>query len=235
MVMALEGPVVTRSEDGPSQKISVVVADEQPLMRAGLGMLLTVESNIEVVAEAATGVGAVVAAREWSPEVAIVDGLIVDGLDATRELTDMGVSVLVLTGHCLDAVLYGALRAGATGLLLKSTARSELVQAIRAVAAGDGWLDPAVTRMLMREFASRAEPGARTPQELSQLTGREREVLIMVAHGFTNREIAERLFIQEGTVKAHIGRVLTKLRLRDRAQAVAAAYQNGLVVVEARR
>jgi DNA-binding NarL/FixJ family response regulator len=212
-------------------KLRVVVADEKPLMRAGVAALLTHEPDIDVIAEVGTGEDAVASAKEFSPDVMVIDILMTGGFAATRAVVELGVSVFVLAGHQLDLSGYSALRAGASGLLLRDAAPTELVDAIRTVAAGGGWLDPTVTRELLREFAGRAEPGARTPQELHQLTNREREVLSLMAHGFSNKEIAKRLLIREGTVKSHVGRVLTKLQLQDRAQAVAFAYQSGLIVV----
>ena len=211
-----------------------MVADEQPLMRAGVSMLLSAQADFDVVAEVGDGDEAAAAARRCAPDVMVMDVSMKGGLKATRTAVGLGIRVFVLAGRPLDVAAYGALRAGATGLLLKDAAPTDLLRAIRTVAAGDGWLDPAVTRDLLREFAGRAEPGTRTPQELRQLTDREREVLVMVAHGFSNKEIAERLVIREGTVKSHFGRVLAKLRLQDRAQAVAAAYLSGLVVVPPR-
>jgi DNA-binding NarL/FixJ family response regulator len=162
-----------------------------------------------------------------------------DGVAATRVITadafstspDRPVKVLVLTTYHVDEAVYGALRAGASGFLLKDAAPTELIQAVRVVAAGDAWLDPTVARGLLAEFAARPEPAARTPAELSQLTPREREVLVQIAHGLSNAEVASALFIGEGTVKTHLGRVLTKLGLRDRAQAVATAYRSGLMTL----
>ncbi|MBO4204602.1 DNA-binding response regulator [Micromonospora echinofusca] len=206
-------------------------------------MLLTGEPDVEVVAEVPDGVDVLDAARRYRPDLVVLDGLDGGNLDVIRTVTGAGfaadpqrpVRVLVLTGDGSDLTVYRALRAGTAGLLLRDTAPNELLRAIRVVAAGLGWLDPAVTRQLIRDFAARSEPGVRTPAELRQLTNRERQVLTLAAQGFSNTEIAGRLFITEGTVKSHMGRVLMKLRLTNRAQAVAVAYQSGLVVVPPRR
>jgi DNA-binding NarL/FixJ family response regulator len=219
--------------------IRVLVADDQPLIRAGIAMLLDAETGIEVVGEADDGMQAVNLAETLQPDVVVMDVRMpgADGVEATERITgdtfsrdpDRPVKVLILTTYNIDETVYAAIRAGASGFLLKHAAPAELVRAVEMVAAGDGWLDPAVTGRLLREFAARPESTMPSPAELAQLTPREREVLVFVAHGFSNAEIAERLFIGEGTVKTHLGRILMKLGLRDRAQAVAAAYQCGLV------
>jgi DNA-binding NarL/FixJ family response regulator len=219
--------------------LRVIMADDQPLIRAGIAMLLDAEDDIQVVGEASNGAQAVEQAQTLQPDVVLMDVRMpgTDGVEATRQLTndsfsrnpDKPVKVLILTTYNIDETVYAALRAGASGFLLKHAAPAELVRAVRAVAAGDGWLDPAVTRNLLREFAARPELNIPTPAELQQLTPRECEVLVLVAHGLSNSEIADRLVIGEGTVKTHYGRILVKLGLRDRAQAVATAYQTGLV------
>ena len=219
--------------------IKVLLADDQPLVRTGIAMLLASSPDIEVSGEAANGAEAVALAAELQPDVLLMDVRMpgVDGVEATRRVTadgfapdpDRPVKVLILTTYNADSTVYAALRAGASGFLLKDAAPDELVSAVRAVAGGDGWLDPSVILGLLREFAARPETVLPTPAELAALTPREREVLVLMAHGLSNAEISRRLFIGEGTTKTHVGRILMKLSLRDRAQAVAAAYQAGLV------
>lgn len=219
--------------------IHVLLVDDQPLIRAGIAMLLAAETDIDVAGEADDGLAAIEQAAALQPDVVVMDVRMpgTDGVEATRRITedsfsanpDKPVKVLILTTYNVDETVYAALRAGASGFLLKHAAPAELVRAVRAVAAGDGWLDPPVTRRLLKEFAARPEPHVPTPAELDELTARECEVLVLVAHGLSNSEIAERLVIGEGTVKTHFGRILMKLAIRDRAQAVAAAYQCGLV------
>jgi len=213
--------------------IRVVVADDQPLIRSGLRMILDAQPDIEVTGEAANGHEAVALARSERPDVVLMDvrmpGL--DGIAATRLLAGPGVSdppaVLVLTTFDLDEHVYDALRAGARGFLLKDATRDELVSAVRVVARGDALLAPSVTRRLIEQMASSAPtPPAKA---LDDLTPREREVLLLVAEGLTNAEIAKRLVVGEATVKTHVARVLMKLNLRDRVQAVILAYESGLV------
>jgi DNA-binding NarL/FixJ family response regulator len=218
--------------------IRVLLADDQPLVRAGIAMLLGSEPDIEIIAEVDDGAAAVEQARQLRPDVVLMDVRMpgTDGVEATRTIVANGsaddavvVKVLILTTYHVGEAVYGALRAGASGFLLKDAAPDELVAAIRAVASGEAWLDPAVARTLLSEFAARPDPLRRTPDELRQLTSREREVLVLVAHGLSNGEIAARLVVSEATVKTHLSRVMMKLGLRDRAQAVVAAYQSGLV------
>ncbi|MDQ1033342.1 DNA-binding NarL/FixJ family response regulator [Streptomyces umbrinus] len=219
--------------------IRVLLADDQPLVRSGLAMLLNAEPDIEVVGEADDGDQAITLVRQVQPDVIVMDVRMpgTDGVEATRRITademsaDAGnpVKVLILTTYDLDEAVLGALRAGASGFVLKDAAPAELGTAVRAVAAGDGWLASSVTGRLLKEFAARPDPVARSPEELHRLTAREREVLVQVAHGLSNNDIASGLVISEATVKTHLARVLTKLGLRDRAQAVALAYQSGLV------
>jgi DNA-binding NarL/FixJ family response regulator len=219
--------------------IRVLLADDQPLVRAGIAMLLAASPDIAVVGEADDGERAVELAATLQPDVLVMDVRMpgMDGVEATRRVAadgfasdpDRPVKVMILTTYNVDATVYAALRAGASGFLLKDAAPDELVSAVRALAGGDGWLDPAITRGLLREFASRPETQLPAPAELAVLTPREREVLVLMAYGLSNVEISRRLLIGEGTTKTHVGRILMKLSLRDRAQAVAAAYQVGLV------
>ena len=209
---------------------SVLVADDQDLVRVGLVTILARREGIEVLGAAADGREAVREARRLRPEVVLMDvrmpGL--DGIEATRELVagGGGPRVLMLTTFDLDEYVYEALRAGASGFLLKDTPPDRLVAAIHAVRDGDALLAPAITRRLVEQFAGgRAAP----VPGLDELTAREREVLVLIARGLANREIAERLVVSMPTVKTHVGRVLMKLGLRDRAQAVVAAYEAGLV------
>jgi DNA-binding NarL/FixJ family response regulator len=220
-------------------KVSVLLADDQPLVRAGIAMLLSAESDIEVLAECSNGDEAIAQARTHQPDVVLMDVRMpgVDGVEATRVITSDGfaaredrpVKVLILTTYHVDDTVYGALRAGASGFLLKDAAPAELVMAVQAVAAGEAWLDPAVARRLLDDFGTRPQQRA-TPPDMRTLTEREREVLVLAAGGLSNTEIAGKLFIGEATVKTHLGRVLMKLGVRDRTQAVVAAYQSGLVV-----
>lgn len=210
----------------------VVVADDQPLIRAGFAMILAAEDSIELVGEASNGQEAVDLAHQHKPDVILMDVRmpVMNGIDATRLVADSGlnVAVLVLTTFDTDENVYGALQAGASGFLLKDTPPDDLVAAIRIVASGDALLSPQITRRLITTFAHQSGP-ATEPSGLSDLTAREREVLLLLAGGCSNAEIAERLFVGETTIKTHVGRVLTKLGVRDRVQAVIAAYESGLV------
>ncbi|MDQ3763595.1 MAG: response regulator transcription factor [Actinomycetota bacterium] len=224
--------------------IRVVVVDDQPLVRAGIVMLANAEEDIAVVAEAADGQDALTQIRVQRPDVVLMDVRMpgTDGVAATRAVIDEGltaqsgqpVGVIILTTYHIDEAVYAALRAGASGFLLKDAAPTEIVNAIRAVVAGEAWLDPAVTRRLIDEFATRPEQQTPTPAEMAQLTPREREVLTLLARGMSNTDVAAELFISEATVKTHLARVMMKLGVREKAQAVAAAYQTGLVQPPAR-
>ena len=210
--------------------IRVVLADDQHLVRTGLKMILAVEDDLEVVGEAADGAAAIdVCARE-RPDVVLMDVRMpgVDGIDATRAITaeDAAPRVLVLTTFDLDDVVYDALRAGASGFLLKDTPEERLLTAIRVVSEGGSLFAPSVTRRLIEEFAHRTE--RRPIAALGNLTDRETEVLRHVARGLSNAEIAAALFVSENTVKTHVARMLMKLGLRDRVQAVVVAYESGL-------
>ncbi|MGH4010099.1 MAG: response regulator [Pseudonocardiaceae bacterium] len=219
--------------------IRVVVVDDQPLVRAGIVMLVNAEEDIRVVAEAADGQEALTQIRVQRPDVVLMDVRMpgTDGVTATRAVvaesltaqSGQPVGIIILTTYHIDEAVYAALRAGASGFLLKDAAPAEIVNAIRAVAAGEAWLDPAVARRLIDEFAARPEPHTPTPAEMAQLTPREREVLSLMARGLSNSDVAAQLFISEATVKTHLARVMMKLGVREKAQAVAAAYQTGLV------
>jgi DNA-binding NarL/FixJ family response regulator len=219
--------------------IRVVVVDDQPLVRAGIVMLVNAEEDIAVVAEAIDGKDALAQIRAHRPDVVLMDVRMpgTDGVAATRAVVEEGLSaqngqpvgVIILTTYHIDEAVYAALRAGASGFLLKDAAPAEIVNAIRSVVAGEAWLDPAVARRLIDEFAARPEPHTPTPAEMAQLTPREREVLSLMARGLSNADVALELFISEATVKTHLARVMMKLGVREKAQAVAAAYQTGLV------
>ncbi len=211
--------------------IRVVLADDQPLVRTGLRMILAAESDIEVVGEVADGRQAIAACTELTPDVVLMDVRMpeVDGIEATRVVTRLvdPPRVLVLTTFDLDEIVYDALRAGASGFLLKDAPEERLTTAIRVVAEGGSLFAPSVTRRLIEEFARRTD--ARPAPELNALTDREHEVLRLVARGLSNAEIAAELFVSENTVKTHVARLLMKLGVRDRVQAVVLAYESGLV------
>ena len=217
--------------------ISVLLADDQPLLRRGFRMILEAEGDLVIAAEAGNGEEAVILAQRHAPDVVLMDIRMpgTDGIEATRRITaaDGRVRVLVLTTFDLDEYAFGALRAGASGFLLKDVRPGELVTAIRTVASGDAVISPRVTRRLLEEYAqvlplSASQQAERYPQ-LEALTEREREVLIAVARGLSNTEIAVSLYVSEATVKSHVGRILAKLSLRDRVQVVVLAYETGLV------
>jgi len=212
--------------------IRVVVADDQGMVRSGFTVLLNAQPDIEVIGEAVNGKEAVEQAAALRPDVILMDVRmpVLDGLQATREITASTdpPKILVLTTFDLDDYVYEALRAGASGFLLKDASANELAAAVRLVAAGDALLAPGITRRLIAEFARMGAP--RSPaRKLEGLTERESEVLALVAHGMSNQEIAGRLFVAEQTVKTHVSRILMKLGLRDRTQAVVLAYETGLV------
>ncbi len=215
--------------------IRVLLADDQVLLREGLRMILENADDMDVVGEAGDGEQAAALAVALAPDVVLMDIRMpdVDGVEATRLIRQAapdGPKVLVLTTFDLDEYVYAALRAGACGFLLKDTLAPDLLSAIRAVARGDAMVAPAVTRRLIeRHIGADGDPLPRSDGELETLTGREREVLVLVARGLSNTEIAARLFLTEGTVKGHVSRILAKLGLRDRVQAVVLAYECGLV------
>jgi DNA-binding NarL/FixJ family response regulator len=212
----------------------VLIADDQALVRGGFRMILESQPDIEIVGEAEDGVQALALARELMPDVVLMDIRMpgIDGLEATRRLLldgPGGVHVLVLTTFDADEYVYGALKAGAAGFLLKSAPPARLVEAIRMVASGEALLAPTITRRLIEDYVRRPAPGARSPKELEHLTDRELEVLKQIARGLSNTEIAGTLVVSEATVKTHVNRILQKLNLRDRVQAVVLAYETGLV------
>lgn len=215
--------------------IRVLLADDQTLVRTGFGVLLERTDGIEVVGEASEGAEAVAAARELRPDVVLMDVRMprMDGLEATRRiLADPALSatrVLMLTTFDLDEYVFEALQAGASGFLLKDVDADELRRAVRVVAAGESLLSPSVTRRLIARFVADRTPPARAIPSLDTLTDREREVLVLVAGGLSNAEIAERLVITHATAKTHLSRILLKLGARDRAQLVMLAYESGLV------
>ena len=214
--------------------IRVLLVDDQALMRAGFRALLEAEDDLEVVGEAADGERGVALAAEQLPDVALVDVQmpVMDGIEATRRIVAdprlAGVRVVILTNYGLDEHVFDALRAGATGFLLKDTEPGDLLQAVRVAARGDALLSPSITRRLISEYVSRP-PAGRTGGGLDGLTRREREVLALVARGLSNEEIAEHMVISPFTAKTHVSRAMTKLGARDRAQLVVFAYESGLV------
>jgi DNA-binding NarL/FixJ family response regulator len=216
--------------------IRLLIVDDQELVRTGLRLFLETQDDLEVVGEAADGVEAVALARELQPDVVLMDIRmpVMDGVEATANLATAGIEhqprVLVLTTFDLDEYVFGALRAGAAGFLLKDAPRERLVEAIHVVHRGDALLSPSITRRLIEDFAARTDPLEPPVALLDQLTAREREVLGLVARGYSNSEIAQRLVVSEATVKSHVGSVLSKLALRDRVQAVVFAYEHGIVV-----
>jgi DNA-binding NarL/FixJ family response regulator len=213
--------------------IRVLIADDQALVRAGFRVLIDSAPDLEVVGEAGDGREAVALARSQKADVVLMDVRmpVLDGLAATRELTAAGDAprIIILTTFDIDEYVFEALRAGASGFLLKDTEPAELLAAVRVVAAGDALLAPSVTRRLIEEFATRPDPHRTPPEALEVLTGREREVLVLVARGLSNAEIATELFISPATAKTHVSRVMMKLGARDRAQLVVTAYETGLV------
>ncbi|MEU8249253.1 response regulator transcription factor [Nonomuraea sp. NPDC048916] len=213
--------------------IRVLIADDQGMVRTGFRVFLSAQPDIEVVGEAADGAQAVERAVALAPDVVLMDVRmpVMDGLEATRRLLSGGggPKVLILTTFDLDDYVYEALRAGASGFLLKDASAAQLAEAVRVVAAGDALIAPAVTKRLIHEFARLGAPRAPAARRLADLTERETEVLTLVAQAMSNQEIAGTLVVAEQTVKSHVGRVLMKLGLRDRAQAIVYAYETGLV------
>ncbi|MFI6732218.1 response regulator [Nonomuraea sp. NPDC050451] len=213
--------------------IRVLIADDQGMVRTGFTVFLSGQPDIEVVGEAANGREAVERASALRPDVVLMDVRmpVMNGLEATRELLSRGGApkVLILTTFDLDDYVYEALRAGASGFLLKDASAAQLAEAVRVVAGGEALIAPAITKRLIHEFAKLGAPRPVTGKRPAELTERETEVLTLVAQALSNQEIAEKLFVAEQTVKTHVGRVLMKLGLRDRAQAIVFAYETGLV------
>jgi DNA-binding NarL/FixJ family response regulator len=216
--------------------IRVLIVDDQELVRTGFRLFLETQPGLDVVGEAGDGEEAIERARTLRPDVVLMDIRmpIMDGVEATAKLTSGAIEpaprVLVLTTFDLDEYVFGALRAGAAGFLLKDAPRERLIEAIRVVHSGEALLSPSITRRLIEDFAARSDPIEPPAAVLAELTPREREVLVLVAHGLSNAEIAARLVVTEATVKSHVGAVLLKLGLRDRVQAVVFAYEHGIVV-----
>jgi DNA-binding NarL/FixJ family response regulator len=210
--------------------IRVLVVDDQSMVRAGFRLLLSGEQDIEVVAEAKDGLEAVDKATQFRPTVVLMDIRMpeLDGLEATRRILadDSTARILILTTFDLDEYVYEALRAGASGFVLKDDPPEQLLAAIRTVAAGDALLSPAITKRVIKQFTRIPRPAP--PKELDELTGREQEILRLIANGLSNSEIGQQLYISETTVKTHVTHILQKLGLRDRVQAVVLAYQTGL-------
>ena len=218
---------------GGPEHLRVVIADDQSLVRAGFRMILESEDGIEVVAEASDGEEAVRAVRRTKPDVVLMDirmpGL--DGLEATCRILGDGATshIIMLTTFDLDEYVYAALSAGASGFLLKDVTPEQLIAAVRMIAAGDALLAPSITRRLIERFVRRDATAGIAPRELWSLTAREREVMTLMARGLSNSELAAQLHLSEATVKTHVARILSKLELRDRVQAVVLAYETGLV------
>jgi DNA-binding NarL/FixJ family response regulator len=213
--------------------IRVAIADDQDLVREGLRMMLEAEPDIEVAAEAGNGIEALDAARAHDPDVLLMDIRMpeLDGIEATARLVESNARtrILVLTTFDLDEYVYRAMKAGASGFLLKDASREQLAHAVRTVAGGDALLAPGITRRLIEDYCRHPPPGVTGPAAADELSPRELEVLRLVARGMANAEIAGELFLSEATVKSHVARILSKLGLRDRVQAVVLAYETGIV------
>jgi DNA-binding NarL/FixJ family response regulator len=214
--------------------IRLVVADDQELVRDGFCSILAREPDLEVVAQAGDGVEAIAAAARTQPDVVLLDVRmpIMDGLEAGRRILAAATParVLMLTTFDADEYVYEAMRLGASGFLLKDVRSGELVEAVRTVAAGQALLSPAITRRLIERFVRAGPPTAQPPAAVARLTPREREVLLLIAEGLSNTEIARRLYLSEATIKTHVNRLLSKLALRDRVQAVVLAYESRLII-----
>ena len=242
--LPLEFPPLRTLDDGeaplsvpepPAAAYSVLIADDQALVRAGFRMILDAEPDMDVVGEASSGAEAITEVERLRPDIVLMDVRMpeMDGIEAARQLLardGVTTKVVMLTTFDMDEYVYEAMRAGASGFLLKDVPPEQLAAGIRAVASGDALLAPSITKRVIEEFISRPPQGAQAaPPELEELTDREREVLEQIARGLSNAEIAAALFVSDATVKTHVGRILTKLGLRDRVQAVVFAYESGLV------
>ena len=216
-----------------ARNLRIVIADDQALVRTGFRMILNDEADMEVVADVGDGDAAVAAVRRTRPDIVLMDVRmpVMDGLEATRRILEGGSScrVIILTTFDIDEYVYSALRAGASGFLLKDVSHEQLVGSVRMVAAGDALLAPSITRRLIERFVARPGEAAAPAPALSSLTDREREVFTLIARGMSNAEIAASLHLGETTVKTHVTRILSKLGVRDRVQAVVVAYESGLV------
>jgi DNA-binding NarL/FixJ family response regulator len=221
------------SSRNPQLPITVMIADDQQMIRSGLRVILDTEPDITVVAEAGNGAEAIELVRRHRPAVALLDIRmpVLDGLHAARKILALSppARVLILTTYDADEYVYEALRAGASGFLLKDAPADQLITAVRSLAAGDALIDPIITRRLISRFTLAARGPVELPEKLRQLTTRERDVLRLIARGLSNIEIARELVVEENTVKTHVSRILTKLDLRDRVQAVVLAYELGFV------
>jgi DNA-binding NarL/FixJ family response regulator len=223
---------IMRTDEALTPKISLLIVDDERLIRAGFRAILETEPDLTVIGEAVDGLDAIDLAKKRSPDVVLLDIRMpgMDGLTAARRIvTETDSRVLILTTFDVDEYVFQALRAGASGFLLKDVPPEQLCWAVRSVAAGDALIDPAVTRRLILRFADAARAHDGLPDRLAELTPRELDVLRLLAQGRSNSEIAEDLVIEQSTVKTHVGRILTKLDLRDRVQAVVLAYESGFV------
>jgi len=226
-----------RAEESPTDKITVLIVDDERLIRAGFRAILESEPDLTVIGEAVDGLDAIDLAKKRSPDVVLLDIRMpgMDGLTAARRIiAETDSRVLILTTFDVDEYVYEALRAGASGFLLKDVPPEQLCWAVRSIAAGDALIDPAVTRRLILRFAgaARASEDGAVPDALAELTPRELDVLALLAQGRSNSEIATELVVEQSTVKTHVGRILAKLDLRDRVQAVVLAYESGFVTPE---
>ena len=212
--------------------LQVLLVDDQELIRAGLEMIVDSTEDMQVIAQAADGKVAVDLALRLRPDVVLMDIRMpsMDGIEATRRIAGHGPRVLMLTTFDLDDYVFEAFKAGASGFLLKDAPRERIIDAIRAVAAGEALASPSVTRRLIERFVDAPRPSSKPPPQLDELTPREREVLELIARGLSNSELAQRLYLSEKTIKTHVGRILMKLGSRDRVQAVIVAYEAGIVI-----
>ncbi len=212
--------------------LQVLLVDDQELIRAGLEMIIDSTDDMQVIGQAADGKAAVDLALRLQPDVVLMDIRMpsMDGIEATRRIATHGPRVLMLTTFDLDDYVYEAFKAGASGFLVKDAPRERIIDAIRAVAAGEALASPSVTRRLIERFVDAPGPSSNPPPQLDELTPREREVLELIARGLSNSELAQRLYLSEKTIKTHVGRILMKLGIRDRVQAVILAYEAGIVL-----